>query len=925
MRAFLGRLSESLLPASVVGRFFLISILVAVLTAFAAMGVSQWIGRSLVLGFQEDTGYTVLRNAVDIMGRARITDELMYSKTLELAKEDLASRLGFVAGYFDSYHLQCQLGKQSREEAEIEALDRLAAILVYDEQGIFVLDDEHNVVVPPALDFLEHALSKEHSNLNEIIERLHSQSRQAHNGDAVYAMFRDSVHEADDQRAYLLAALRYEPWGMVLYAGLPVDQLDEGLAEDRLSNLDELRARLAEIVVGETGYLYFFEEDCTVIGHPTLRGRDLSTVRGEGLENNICVELKAAAERPWGENKVRYLWDRPDDVGNYVHPKISWVTRDPSTGWYIATSAYIDELEASLPQLELSIFLPALGSIVIFNIILALLLRSLLSPVKELTSQCQKVAMGDLTAHTLVEAPGEMGFLCRHFNNMVDSLRLSNQREKDKRNELEELNRNLESIVDDRTMDLKLKAEKLEEANVRLKELDKLKSSLLSSVSHELRTPLTSVLGFAKIINRDFSRYFLTDDVTPELLKKGGRIQSNLQIIENEGQRLSRLINDVLDLNKIEAGHMQWRDEIIDSTELVKWAADAVSGLFEANPDVELQLNIPEVLPVIRGDFDRLLQVQVNLLNNAAKFTSKGRVVVSARATEAGWLRVEIRDTGIGIAEEDLERIFDKFHQVREKSETVKASHGTGLGLTICRQIMAYHRGRVWAESTLGEGSVFILEIPSIPIMDSDSEESYRLPEHRERPLVLVVDDEPSTREYLSQLLGEHEFDTVTAVDGAEGIAKARELQPDIIAMDLLMPGMHGRDAVSALRSKPETSSIPVIVISAYPNEAGKDQDATLIKPIDEEQFMGTILSLLGRQCSTEPCLSLRPDDSGKPGVGVLLCDGTVTPCDNKALWQTLESGFTGTIVIPSNMVESMDLERLQSIPGVQLLMMPDD
>ncbi len=914
------RLSAIRLPKSLFWRFFWTSVLVAVVTALVAMGISSWMARTLVRGLQEETGYTVLRNAVDIMGKARITDELMYSKTLQLAKDELSSRLHFVSGYLDSFNAQILDDSRSRESVQKEALTQLTSILEYDHQDLFVMDQNMRIAVPPATELLNQTLGQENDAMNAVVNKLSLEARNTASGQAAYTMFRNRLPATKEHNAILLAAMEYKPWGIVLYAGSSMDKLHLVLAQDRLTNLEELRARLAEIVLGKTGYLYFFDENCIIIGHPSLTGQDISTVKVPNLELGICDELKRAAEKPWGQNKYQYLWDHPSDAGNFVYPKISWVSRDPVTGWYIGTSAYIRELEESLPQLQLSIFLPALGSILLINLILALLLRNLLRPVKELTDQCQKVAKGDLSAQAEVDAPGEVGFLCRHFNHMVTSLRQSKQREQDKRSELEQLNKNLESIVDERTVDLKLQAKELESANLQLVELDELKSSFLSSVSHELRTPLTSILGFSKLINKEFCLNFLPlGNGEKKLERKGRRISENLEIIEHEGQRLTRMIGDFLDLAKIESGHMSWKDRDVDSHALLLQAANAVSGMFVPKPDVDLITEIPQHLPVLHVDPDRLEQVIINLLNNAAKFTEKGSVTLGVDPTPQGTLRIWVMDTGPGIPPNDIEKIFDKFHQVVQDDTRQKKSEGTGLGLAICQEIVEHYEGRIWVESVEGEGCKFIVELP---VAEGQSPQFAPEQLSGSGPLILVVDDDPSICSYISQLLTNEGYRTLVALNGLSALELAQTHRPDCITTDILMPGMNGNEFISQLRATPSLAAIPILVITVLENYRHKSANFTLTKPVDDEKLLGALKALLTENKSDIPTIALRPKEGTESDLYVTVTSGGIEQCDEAELWARLEAGFQGTVILPA-WTAAMDLPRLSSYEGVQVIILP--
>ncbi|THB68556.1 MAG: PAS domain S-box protein [Desulfovibrio sp.] len=276
---------------------------------------------------------------------------------------------------------------------------------------------------------------------------------------------------------------------------------------------------------------------------------------------------------------------------------------------------------------------------------------------------------------------------------------------------LAQLNRELEDRVAERTRDLGVKAMELEAANQQLQEMDELKTSMLSTVTHDLRTPLTSVLGFVKLIDRDFDKFFapLAEDLG--IVERARRITSNLRIVEAEGERLTRLVNDFLDLTRIEAGKAEFLDMNIDPAPLIRQAAESLRASLLEKPGVSFQLNAPESLPTLRIDPDRLLQVLTNLLGNAAKYTEQGHVTLDA-AHEHGVLRIHVRDTGQGIHPKDLERIFEKFYRVSSDTLPGNGPGGTGMGLAICRHIVDRYGGRIWAESREFRGSTFTVELP---------------------------------------------------------------------------------------------------------------------------------------------------------------------------------------------------------------------
>ncbi|MYL83102.1 PAS domain-containing protein [Desulfovibrio aerotolerans] len=275
----------------------------------------------------------------------------------------------------------------------------------------------------------------------------------------------------------------------------------------------------------------------------------------------------------------------------------------------------------------------------------------------------------------------------------------------------------LEAEVENRTSELRSQALELAEANIRLSELDRLKSAFLSTVSHELRTPLTSILGFAKLIGREFKEHFQPLSGNNEALSaRGRRIAQNLAVVYGEAERLTRLINDVLDINRIESGNMQWRDRCINPVAVLGQAAQAINGLVAQRPEISFRFTSDADIPLLLMDPDQLAQVATNLLQNAVKFTAAGEVVMEIRREETGILIV-VRDQGLGIPEDQLESIFDRFHQVG-RGDTVSnpTNKGTGLGLAICRQIVRHYDGRIWAESQLGAGSAFYVRLPGAAI-----------------------------------------------------------------------------------------------------------------------------------------------------------------------------------------------------------------
>ncbi|WP_414754615.1 PAS domain S-box protein [Anabaena sp. CCY 9910] len=403
------------------------------------------------------------------------------------------------------------------------------------------------------------------------------------------------------------------------------------------------------------------------------------------------------------------------------------------------------------------------------------------------------------------------------------------------------------------------------------KEIDKMKTDFISTVSHELRTPLTSVLGFASIIQeklqKDVFPILSTED--RKLQKTIKRVGDNLNIIVSEAERLTSLINDVLDIAKMEAGKVEWQMQPIDPGELLDWATTSTAALFETN-GLQLLTEIESGLPQIIGDRNRLLQVLINLISNAVKFTEFGSVTCRVKQDKDG-VCISVIDTGVGIAPEDQPKVFEKFRQVGDT--LTDKPKGTGLGLPICKQIVEHHGGRIWVESEPGHGSVFSFHIPIYASNHNTNANLNldalvrQLKEHvitanqvcsENRKTILVVDDDANIRELLRQQLENEGYNVREAKDGMDAIHQIKISSPDLIVLDVMMPQINGFDVAAVLKNDPLTADIPIIILSIVENKERGHHigiDRYLTKPINTEELLNEIGSLLSQGISSKKVL----------------------------------------------------------------------
>ncbi|HWI16230.1 MAG TPA: ATP-binding protein [Vicinamibacterales bacterium] len=419
--------------------------------------------------------------------------------------------------------------------------------------------------------------------------------------------------------------------------------------------------------------------------------------------------------------------------------------------------------------------------------------------------------------------------------------------------------------------------EEAQRARAAAEEADAAKSAFLSTVSHELRTPLTSVLGFAKIIKKRLDdRIFpiiATDD--RKIQQTVQQIQDNLQVVVSEGERLTKLIDDVLDLAKIEAGKLEWNMGPVTIQEIVDHATAATASLFEPKR-LRLVKDIDPTLPVVTGDRDRLIQVAINLISNAVKFTDAG--TITCRATRQGQsVVVSVVDTGVGIAPADQPKVFERFKQVGDT--LTDKPKGTGLGLPICREIVEHHGGQVWVESEIGKGSTFSFSLPvgadaqpSLPLDLATVVRQLRdqvvvtTPRTAERqPRILVVDDDANIRELLTQEFSDAGYEVVTAANGRDAVAEVRRRRPDLIVLDVMMPEMNGFDVAAVLRNDPQTLDIPIIILSIVQDrERGfrLGVDRYLTKPINTDLLFREVGALLDQRKTHKRVLVVDDDAS---------------------------------------------------------------
>jgi signal transduction histidine kinase/CheY-like chemotaxis protein len=475
--------------------------------------------------------------------------------------------------------------------------------------------------------------------------------------------------------------------------------------------------------------------------------------------------------------------------------------------------------------------------------VLALVLATLLGilasrwithPIFRLSQASRAIANGELDQKVEINSIDELGSLAQSFNQMALQLRESFAA-------LEKTNLELENRVEERTSELK-------EAKVAADTANHAKSEFLANMSHELRTPLNGILGYAQIMERDKT-------TTPKQ-------KDAIQIIHQCGSHLLTLINDILDLSKIEASKMDLDSSSFNFSSFLMGVVE-MCRIRAEQKEITFNYQVLNQLPnAVNADEKRLRQVLINLLGNAIKFTEKGGVIFKVGVIGEGEdsdqspltkIRFHIQDTGVGMASEQLEKIFLPFEQVGNRQQKAE---GTGLGLAISQKIVQMMGGEIKVESILGQGSIFYLDLELTESSEYIGKTSINNSIHLKgfkgnKNKILLVDDRFENRGFLINLLEPLGFQIMEACNGTEGLAKAAEFKPDLIITDLVMPVMDGFEMSRRFRQSPEFKDVILIASSAsvfkFDRESSKEAGCNefLSKPIQVEELLEVLKNYL--------------------------------------------------------------------------------